>query len=264
VKQLKEALLFQCGFSPALQLRKGALVLDEAGDGEDSGEDIPDAPDEDDEEAAGAELTLTAAQKKTFQDAIALAGEPGKLIKRKVDEAQELAKSATGATRAKALIAEAETTAKALLAKAGESAKAQPGVSADLVERIRKASQSWAASSAQAEKGIDQVMLALNKMFDGDERQAPKVRDALRTLNSLKPKLKSDLGAKLELATKEPNESRRTNLIKEAAAAAAAVEKRIADDKFMGELDGANNDVLPGVNIIGPMKSAIGAIRALV
>ena len=119
------------------------------------------------------------------------------------------------------------------------------------------------ASSAAAEKGIDQVMLALNKMFDGDAVQAPKVKDALRTLNNLKPKLKSDLAKKLEEATKEVNESRRSNLIREAITAATQIEKRIADDPLMGELDGANNDVLPGVNIIGPMKSALGAIRAL-
>ena len=68
---------------------------------------------------------------------------------------------------------------------------------------------------------------------------------------------------KLAEATQEANDSRRAGLIKEAIAAATQVEKRISDDPIMGELDGANNDVLPGVNIIGPMKSALGAIRAL-
>ena len=296
-KQLKDALLYQCGYSPTLQLRKGALVVDEAGDGEDSGEPIGDIPDDDDDDTA-ATAAPTAAKGadgkagdgKSTGDASDAATESAKKdLKARFARRAAAIQAAVGGSddRSKKIKTRAVALGKAMdsnieVAKRlmqeiedlldgkkvkddeeADSDAAQPGVSADLVERIRKAGQSWAASSAQAEKGIDQVMLALNKMFTGDDRQAPKVKDALRTLNNLKPKLKSDLGAKLEQATKEPNESRRASLIKEAAAAAAAVEKRIADDPLMGELDGANNDVLPGVNIIGPMKAAIGAIRAL-
>lgn len=267
-KQLKDAFMFQIGYAPALVFSKGGKIeAEEAGEGDDDGEVLGDAAEDEAEEEGGAGLTLSSAQKKILDDAIALPGDAAKVIKRKIDEAQALAKSAAGAAKAKALVAEAETVAKALLLKASESAKAgaagPAGVAADVVARIRKASESWTASSAAAEKGIDQVMLALNKMFDGDAVQAPKVKDALRTLNNLKPKLKSDLAKKLEEATKEVNESRRSNLIREAITAATQIEKRIADDPLMGELDGANNDVLPGVNIIGPMKSALGAIRAL-
>jgi len=301
-KQLKDALLYQCGFAPTLQLRKGAEVLDEAGDGEDSGEPIGDIPDDEedtavataaptaakgaDDKAADGKATDDASDAATenarkdlkarfakrsaaIQAAVGGSDERSKRIKTRAVALGQAIGNSGKLEEAKKLMQELEDLLDRKEVKKNDDEKAisdepQPGVSADLVERIRKASQTWAASSAQAEKGIDQVMLALNKMFNGDERQGPKVKDALRTLNNLKPKLKSDLGAKLEQATKEPNESRRASLIKEAAAAAAAVEKRIADDPLMGELDGANNDVLPGVNIIGPMKSAIGAIRALV
>lgn len=265
-KQLKDALLFQIGFAPPLKLRKDTgEEIEEAGEGEDLGEDLGDVTDEDEPDTVGSgPLVLTPAQKKTFQDALALPGDAPKLIKRKIDEAQALAKTTAGAAKAKVLIAEAEVAAKALIAKAAATAKAAPaGVAADVAERIRTAKETWAASSTAAEKGIDKVMLELNKMFVGDAGQAPKVKNALRTLNNLKPKLKSDLGSKLDQAAKEANESRRLSLIKEAIAAATQVEKRISDDPIMGELDGANNDVLPGVNIIGPMKSALGAIRAL-
>ncbi len=298
-KQLKDALLYQCGYSPTLQLRKGALVVDEAGDGEDSGEPIGDIPDDDDDTATTAapaaakgadgkagdgkstgdasDAATASAQKDlkaqfakraaAIQAAIVVGDKKSKGIKTRAVALAKAIADSDKLKEAKRLMQEIEDLLDGKDVEDDEEPDGdavQPGVSADLVERIRKASQSWAASSAQAEKGIDQVMLALNKMFNGDERQGPKVKDALRTLNNLKPKLKSDLGAKLEQATKEPNESRRASLIKEAAAAAAAVEKRIADDPLMGVLDGADNDVLPGVNIIGPIKSAIGAIRALV
>jgi len=64
VKQLKDALLFQCGFAPPLKVVKGGKVEgDDAGEGEDSGEPIVDIPDDDEEGTVAVAAPPTAAKK---------------------------------------------------------------------------------------------------------------------------------------------------------------------------------------------------------
>jgi hypothetical protein len=223
---------------------------------------------------------LRDAKSKTFVQALGLAkamptaamSDAAAKLKKKIEDAMNLAKTSAGVDKAMATLKEADAIAQMMIKTSGgtggAAGAAKPaaaaGIAADLAERIRRSSQEWTTVCAQAEKGIDDVVAALKKMFEGDAAQRAAVDGAVKRLLVLKAKVRDEaLTRHLNEAARKDDQRERGRLIAEAVKAAQIVQKRIADDPLMDDLDGARNDVLPGLNIISPMKAALEKIRAL-
>lgn len=197
-KAMKDALLFQCKYSPPMQLRKqgGTEVVDEDAEG-----DEKDAEGDDE----GVE-----------------------------DEAEDTPAGWVGA---------------------------RPSATEDAA--IEDARRSVVDAHGKLQGGIADLMKEIADMYKGVTGEDLKsVQEALRRLDGLKKKLDSDLGPQLAAVVKEKDAKERAKRKTAARNALAALGDVLTKDELIGDID--KNDLLPSMNVVGPMRESLRkAIAAL-
>lgn len=282
-KQFKDALMFQCGYCPKLQLRKNTgEVIDEAGEGEETDEVPPVVADEGGA-AADTRLAALKTRHEALKPAMARVRAQGGELAATLDKADKQIAKLLEAQQ----YAEADTLLKALDAKLGAAAKAgaaAPGAKPTSVppatptaaqgdaapaadaradaklQRIETARSAWATARDNAEKGFDALIGQITAMYREDPDQKA-LADAIAKLRALVQPLRNQVfESRLAeaLAIKDP--AQRDARLKTFKAPLTALVGVVAQGGLMAEID--HNEVIPDLEVVAPMKTSLRELVA--
>ncbi len=299
-KQIKDAMLFQCAWAPPFKVVKGGKVEgDEAGDGEDSGETIP----EDDEDGGDTAVATTApvtARKPAGSttgaaddDAGAAGDAADKALKDKATErfkkrSAEIQKAmAVGDRKAKGVRELAVKVADAI-GKSGSGKEADKlmtqldellatpasvvsaaadviGAAADNPELQQMIGQLQTLRT-RAVGGITRVAELIRKAYEGDPQAAKAVEGAKR-VDASKNELKADVETQIATVLNTTDRASRARLAGQVRANVAKYRAGIAGHDLLSDVDGSDFDknltvIKPYVEALARAEALLGNIRA--
>lgn len=246
-KLLKEALVCQLGFAPPLQLRKGAEVEDEAGEGEDANEPLEDIADEDEGEEGGVTAKDVQARfaKMAAQIAAAMSagGASGDEMKKLATAVKGLMGSDAKAGDADKLLDEIEKRlqrGKPVTAGAG-GASPSPELEAALRELV--------GLRARAVEGVGRVAGLIRKAYEGDP-QFKKATEGANRIDQAKSLLTPAVELQIGALLKEPDAAQRAQKARALRASVASYRQSIAGHELLPDIDKSDFD--PALNVIAP------------
>ena len=294
-KQIKDAMLFQCGWAPPFKVVKGGKVEgDESGDGEDSGDSIPEDDDEGGDtavataapatarkpaegattgkpaEAAGdaADAEDEALKKKAkdrftkrsaeIQKAMAVGDRKAKGVRDlAMKVADEIGKSGTGkeADKLMAQLEELLATPASVVSAAADVI----GAAADSPELQQLIGQLQTLRT-RAVGGITRVAELIRKAYEGDPQAAKAVEGAKR-VDASKNELKADVETQIATVLNTADKANRARLASQVRANVAKYRNGIAGHELLSDIDGSDFD--KGLTVIKPYVEALARAEAL-
>ncbi|MBX3605041.1 MAG: hypothetical protein KF788_07210 [Piscinibacter sp.] len=278
--QIKDALMFMCGYVPRFALAKatGEVLEADDGEGQDPGmtdEELLEAEGGDEVEVDEGETEETEAVeaggatlqdftkrlgelKPTFQ--AGLAGPNADKIKQGVAKAGEMANKGQ-VTEALAMLKQLVALAGGGAAKASPQAgKAPEGAGGVSITKLSKARLDWATVRGDALRGIEQLSRRIEDEFRNEADQRAQVAEATKKLRGLATQLKDDLETQLDLVLNAADAAARTAQARAAKASLTEVLRMVVTDPLMKELDG--NELMPDLQIVKPMQEKLREIAA--
>lgn len=283
-KKLKEGLDDLTGIKYRVRLRKPSGEAEEA-EGEvdeldDEGQPIesgakpkPDA----DKTAKPTELDASRAVTARvttlmprMQAMIASGSDTAKKVVKLVTDAGLAAKGKGGLAAATALLDEAEALLPKAAASAGPTGKATtdgkpqgdgqatgaPATASGLsVAKLAKARLEWKDTRDRAVKGLGKLAERIVEEFRNEADQQAQVNEAVKRLRALADQLREDLEDQLDAALGENDPAKRTERIRTAKKTLGDIVTLVTKDPLMADLD--NNEVMPEMSIVAPMKAKL-------
>jgi len=254
-KQLKDALLYQCGgSSPKFQMRKNTgEVVDEAGEGEE------EQAEESAEEIAAKGSDPFKSRIDSLKKAIAAARGPvAAQAKAAFDKAVEFAGKGDAA-KAKPLIEWAEAQLKAAgAAPAGATSEsaAQTAQAPAANGALRTAREGWSTARTAAVKGIKDLAEQIRREYGGEAEQKDAMDKAVSRLNALADQLSDALEKQID------DTINGRSSVSAAKQALTKVIDVVTKDDVMKTIDG--NELIPSMTIVAPMRQSLASVaRAL-
>jgi hypothetical protein len=294
-KQIKDAMLFQCGWAPPFKVVKGGKVegQEELGDGEDSGETLPEDDDEGSDTAVATAAPATSGQPAgtTTGDAGGKAGDAAdaadKALKDKATDrfkksskeiqtamavgdrkakgvrdlamkvAEEIGKSGSGKEADKLM-----TQLDELLATPASVVTAAAdviGAAADSPELQQLIGQLQTLRT-RAVGGVTRVAELIRKAYEGDPQAAKAVEGAKR-VDASKNELKADVERQIATVLNTADKANRARLASQVRANVAKYRGTIAGHDLLGDIDGSDFD--KNLKVIAPYVEALARAEAL-
>jgi hypothetical protein len=301
VKQLKDALLFQCGFAPALKVMKGSKVEgDEAGEGEDSGEAIPDIPEDDEDEAslvAAAPTAPTAKQPGTAKEPAGKGGEAAgneekadpKVAALKDQAKKQFTKRSDDIKKAVLAGDKKAKEVKALAIKVAEqigedgdgnqaselmnaldelldtpsevvTAAADAIGAAAANPELQQALRDLVTLRTRAVAGVTRVAELIRKAYQGDP-QAAKAIEGANKVDGAKRLLTPAVETQIAALLNVADPARRASMASAARASVGKYRQEIASHDLLPDVD--KNDFDPNMNVIAPYLAMLQRAETL-
>jgi hypothetical protein len=141
-------------------------------------------------------------------------------------------------------------------ARSDGQAAATPATSAGFsVAKLAKARLEWISTRDLAVKGLGKLADRIVDDFRGETDQQAQVNEAVKRLRGLAAQLREDLEDQLDDALGENDPAKRTERIRTVKKTLAELVTLVTKEPLMAELD--NNEVMPDMSIVAPMKAKL-------